>query len=168
MSCLRTGLFRMRWTPSVKIAKLEWRQNAWRQPWCQPVLSWCSRILGWHASAHSTISPSDEFGELQANTINTDYLIPTMHDSDVILFHMCMPVDFCSHLVDKKSENSLWQSLNTLCWYVRDHTNIFWNKLIELYLNNMINLRHLTRPTMSCYTHKMAIVSWPQTLWLFV
>ena len=29
----------------------------------------------------------------------------------------------------------------------------------------MISLRHLTQRITSCYTHKMAIVSWPQTLW---
>ena len=32
-------------------------------------------------------------------------------------------------------------------------------KLIRFYLNNTINLRHLTQHTMSCYTHKMAILS---------
>ena len=33
--------------------------------------------------------------------------------------------------------------------------------LIQFYLNNTINFRHLTQRIMSCYTHKMAIVSWP-------
>ena len=32
-------------------------------------------------------------------------------------------------------------------------------KLIQFYLNNTINLRHLAQSIMSCYTHKMAIVS---------
>ena len=31
-------------------------------------------------------------------------------------------------------------------------------KLIQFYLNNTINLRHLTQCIISCYTHKMAIV----------
>ena len=38
-------------------------------------------------------------------------------------------------------------------------------ELIQFYLNNSINLRHLTQRIISCYTHKMAIVSWPDTLW---
>jgi len=32
-------------------------------------------------------------------------------------------------------------------------------KLIQFYVNNTTNLRHLTRRIMSCYMHKMAIVS---------
>ena len=31
--------------------------------------------------------------------------------------------------------------------------------VIQFYLNNAINLRHLTQHIMFCYTHKMAIVS---------
>jgi len=31
--------------------------------------------------------------------------------------------------------------------------------MIQFYLNNMINLRHITERLMSRYTHKMAIVS---------
>ena len=46
-----------------------------------------------------------------------------------------------------------------------DHTDILINQRIECYLNNTINLRHLTPHIMPCYTHKMAIVSWPQILW---
>jgi len=46
-----------------------------------------------------------------------------------------------------------------------DHTDILINQRIECYLNNTINLRHLTPHIMWCYTHKMAIVSWPQILW---
>jgi len=38
---------------------------------------------------------------------------------------------------------------------------IFLNQLIQFYLNNTINIRHLTQRIMSCYTHKMAIASWP-------
>ena len=48
--------------------------------------------------------------------------------------------------------------------FVGDHTDIFINQQIsqrtECYLNNRINLRHLT-PHIS---HKMAVVSWPQIL----
>ena len=43
--------------------------------------------------------------------------------------------------------------------------DIFLNWLIHCYLNNAINLRHSTQRIISCYTHKMAIVSWSQTLW---
>jgi len=38
-------------------------------------------------------------------------------------------------------------------------------KLIQFYLNNTVNLRHITQRIMSCYTHKMAILSWPYSLW---
>jgi len=39
--------------------------------------------------------------------------------------------------------------------------DIFLNKLIQFYLNNMLNLRHLlvTQRIVSRYTHKMTIVS---------
>ena len=82
------------------------------------------------------------------------------------MFHI-YPVDFCRHLVGKNSEKclSLWQRLNTLRWWVSDRMDIFLNELIHFYLNNTINLRHLTPPIISCYTHKTAIVSWPQTPW---
>jgi len=43
-----------------------------------------------------------------------------------------------------------------------NHTHIFVNQRIECYLNNTITLRPLTPHIMPCYTHKMAIVSWPQ------
>ena len=49
---------------------------------------------------------------------------------------------------------SLRQRLNTLCWEVSDHVDIFLNQLI-----NAINLRFLPQRIMPCYTHKMAIVS---------
>ena len=45
--------------------------------------------------------------------------------------------------------------------------DIFLNRLIQFYLNNTINLRRLTQHIISCYTHKMAIVSWPYTLWRY-
>ena len=34
-------------------------------------------------------------------------------------------------------------------------------QLIQFYLNNTKNLRRLTQRIMSCYTHRMATVSWP-------
>jgi len=46
-----------------------------------------------------------------------------------------------------------------------DSTNVFINQRIECYLNNTITLRPLTPHIMPCYTHKMAIVSWPYILW---
>jgi len=52
---------------------------------------------------------------------------------------------------------SLWLRWNTLCWQDSDHSDIFTNQRIECYLNNTITVRTLT----PCYTHKMAIVSWP-------
>jgi len=50
-------------------------------------------------------------------------------------------------------------------WQDSDHTDIFINQRIECYLNNTINLRPLTPHITPCYTHKMAIVSWPYILW---
>ena len=38
--------------------------------------------------------------------------------------------------------------------------DIFLSRLIKFYLNNTISLRILTQRIISCYTHKMAIVSW--------
>jgi len=38
---------------------------------------------------------------------------------------------------------------------------IFINRQIEFYLDIAINLRLLTPHIMPCYTHKMAVVSWP-------
>jgi len=37
--------------------------------------------------------------------------------------------------------------------------------MMHFHLNNAINLCHLTEHIMSCYTHKMTIISWPQSLW---
>ena len=42
--------------------------------------------------------------------------------------------------------------------------DIFLNQLIQFYLNNTMNLRHLTQRIISCYTHKMALVSYHR-LW---
>ena len=44
-------------------------------------------------------------------------------------------------------------------------TDIFINQRIELYLNSTINVRPLTPHIMPCYTHRVAVVSWPQILW---
>ena len=46
----------------------------------------------------------------------------------------------------------------------RLHIDIVINQRIEYYLNNTITLRPLTPHIMPCYTHKMAIVSWPYIL----
>jgi len=43
--------------------------------------------------------------------------------------------------------------------------DIFLNKVIQFYLNNTINLRHLYQRIKSCYTHKTTIVLWPRTMW---
>jgi len=67
-----------------------------------------------------------------------------------------MPAGFCRHLVGKTLRN-----VNTLCRQVNDRTDIFLNQWIEFYLNSTINLHPLTQHITSCYTHKMAIVSWP-------
>ena len=53
----------------------------------------------------------------------------------------------------------------TLCRQVNDRVDIFLIKLVKFYLNNMANLHQLTLHIMPSYTHKMAIVSWPQILW---
>jgi len=42
---------------------------------------------------------------------------------------------------------------------VSDHVDIFLNYLIQFYLNNTRNIRLLSQRIISCYTHKMAIVS---------
>jgi len=78
-----------------------------------------------------------------------------------------MPAGFRRHLVGKTLVNVFHCDVaeNTLCWQASDHTDIFINQRIECYLNNTINLRPLTPHIMPCYTHKMAIVSWPQILW---
>jgi len=46
-----------------------------------------------------------------------------------------------------------------------DHSDIFITQRIEFYLNNTINFRPLTPQIMPYYTHKVAILSWPQILW---
>ena len=42
---------------------------------------------------------------------------------------------------------------------VAGYVYIFLNELTQFYLNNTINLRHLTQRILSCIIHKMAIVS---------
>jgi len=73
-----------------------------------------------------------------------------------------MPVDFCRHLVGKNSEKVCHCHSALL---VSQWSYAHFLKLVQFYLNDTINLRHLTRRKISCYTHKMAIVLWPQTLW---
>ena len=81
-----------------------------------------------------------------------------------------MPVHFCRHLVGKNSEKclSLWYRLHTYASLVSQWSYGHFLKLtdsVRLYLNNTINICNLTQRIISCYTHKMAIVSWPQILW---
>ena len=47
--------------------------------------------------------------------------------------------------------------------YASDQVGIFLNYMTKFYFNNRIglNLHPLTAHIMPCYTHKMAIVSWP-------
>jgi len=54
--------------------------------------------------------------------------------------------------------------LVTVILFIRfvDKSVIIWTFWFSLYLNNTINLRPLIPRIMPCYTHKMAIVSWPR------
>ena len=80
----------------------------------------------------------------------------TYADSDVISL-VSMPTGFRRHLVGKTPRNVCY--LNTRCWQVNDHTDIFTNQRIEFYLNNTVNLCPLTPRIIPCYTHKMATIS---------
>ena len=46
-----------------------------------------------------------------------------------------------------------------------DHTDISLSKLVLFYLNNALNVCPLTPQIIPCYTHKMAIASWPLIMW---
>ena len=84
----------------------------------------------------------------------------TMGDSDVI----SMPADFRRHLVGKTVINVFQCDITEIRFISKAsvHTDIFINQRIECYLNNRINIRPLApQSVMPCYTHKMAIVSWP-------
>jgi len=70
-----------------------------------------------------------------------------------------MSVGFCRHLVGKTLRNKYVTVIVLKYALLVSHINIFLNWLIHFYLNNTINLRHLTQRIISCYTHKMAIVS---------
>ena len=77
-----------------------------------------------------------------------------------------MPAGFRRHFVGKTLINVFTVIvLKYFFWQDSDHTDIFINERIECYLNNTITLRPLTPHIMPCYTHKMAIVSWPYILW---
>ena len=72
---------------------------------------------------------------------------------------MSMQAGFRHHLVGRTPRNVCYSDdTYTLCRQVNDHVDIFLNSEIQFYLNNKLNLRHLTTQTIPCYTHKMAIV----------
>ena len=69
-----------------------------------------------------------------------------------------MPVDFAAILYVKTPKNVCHCDSALI---VGKSVDIFVNKLIRFYLNDTINLRHLTQRIISCYTHTMEIVLWP-------
>jgi len=79
-----------------------------------------------------------------------------------------MPAAFRRHLVGKTLRNA-WHcdvaEIRFVGKLVIKFRHFFINRRVELYLNNKMNLRPLTPHIMPCYTHKMAIVSWPWILW---
>jgi len=83
----------------------------------------------------------------------------TMGDSDVI----SMPAGLRRDLVGKTLINVFYCDITEIRFISKasDHTDIFLNQRIECYLNNRINIRPLAPHVMPCYTHKMAILSWP-------
>ena len=74
-----------------------------------------------------------------------------------------MPAIFRRHLVGKTVRNVFHCDIAGIRFVGKfsDHTDIFINRRIELYLSNTINLRPLTLHIMPCYTHKTAVVTWP-------
>ena len=74
-----------------------------------------------------------------------------------------MPYDFRRHLVGRTYINVFRCNIAgiRLVGKLVIIQTFHQNQLIECYLNNTINLRPLTPHIMPCYTHKMAIVSWP-------
>ena len=73
-----------------------------------------------------------------------------------------MPAGFRRHLVGKTLINVCYCDITKMRFVGKLMlVGTFFNQLIEFYLNNTINLRPLTPHIMSCYTRKMAIVSWP-------
>jgi len=71
-----------------------------------------------------------------------------------------MLAGFRRHLVGKTLINVFHWDIAEIR-FVGKRTDIFINQRIECYLNNTINVRPLTPHVMPCYTHKVAIVSWP-------
>jgi len=73
-----------------------------------------------------------------------------------------MPSGFRRHLVGKTLTNIFHCDIAEIHFAGKlVITDIFINQRIECYSNNTINLRPVTPRIMPCYTHKMAIVSWP-------
>ena len=58
-----------------------------------------------------------------------------------------MPVDLCRHLVGKTPRNVCHSDSASIRFAVKsaDRMDIFSNQLIQFYLNDTINLRHLTQ-----------------------
>jgi len=90
----------------------------------------------------------------------------TWGDSDVILFHISASWFLPPSCRQKLREMFVTAIALKYTSLVNQWSRGHFLKLNRFYLNNTIILRHLTERIMSCYTHKMAIVSWPQTLWL--
>ena len=79
-------------------------------------------------------------------------------DSDVI----SMPAGFRRHLVGKTLINVCCCDLAAIRFVGKLMImDIFINQPIEFYLDDTINPLPLASRIMPCYTHKMAIVSWP-------
>ena len=75
-----------------------------------------------------------------------------------------MPVGFRRHLVGKTLINVFHYDIAEIRFVGK--LDIFVNQRFECYINSTINLRplNLTPYIMPCYTHKMAIVSWPDSV----
>jgi len=86
-------------------------------------------------------------------------ILNTWGDSDVI----SMPVGFSCHLVGKTLSNGFHCNLTEIRFVgklVIIKTFLI-SERIEFHLSNTINLHFLTPQHMPCYTHNMAVVSWP-------
>jgi len=70
-----------------------------------------------------------------------------------------MPVGFRLNLVGKTLINVFHYDIAEIRFVGK--LDIVVNQRIECYINSTINLRPLTPHSMPCYTHTMAIVSWP-------
>jgi len=95
--------------------------------------------------------------------------------SDVMYIHRWQWRNFDSYLCQLVFAAILWVNLLEMFATVillkcallgkSDRSDIFITQRIEFYLNNTINFRPLTPQIMPYYTHKVAILSWPQILW---